>query len=110
MTTLFSPLRLVGVALDRWMNRYQQAVIDYLVAESHLLKEQLDGRRLKLVDVTYIDAAATAHSRADGCRSEPLPTARCDPMSPRWRRLRQCRNSGSLETVPSLRVPAGCSR
>ena len=32
------------------MNRYQLAVIDYLVAENQPLKEQLDGRRLQLTD------------------------------------------------------------
>ena len=34
MSTLFSPLQLLSVALAGWMNRYQQAVIDYLVAEN----------------------------------------------------------------------------
>ena len=38
MNTLFSPLQLLSVALAGWMNRYQQAVIDYLVAENQLLK------------------------------------------------------------------------
>ena len=50
MSSLFSPLQLLSVALAGWMNRYQQAVIDYLVAENQLLKEQLDGRRLQLTD------------------------------------------------------------
>ncbi len=50
MNTLFSPLQLLSVGLAGWMNRYQQAVIDYLVAENQLLKEQLDGRRLQLTD------------------------------------------------------------
>ena len=69
MSTLFNPLQLLSVALAGWMNRYQQAVIDYLVAENQLLrnhlgfltdvsdhpvptllKEQLDGRRLRLAD------------------------------------------------------------
>ena len=50
MSILFSPLQLLSVALGCWMNRYQQAVIDYLVAENQLWKEQLDGRRLQLTD------------------------------------------------------------
>ena len=37
MGTLFRPLQLLGVALAGWVNRYQQAVIDYLVAEKQLL-------------------------------------------------------------------------
>ena len=33
-----------------WMNRKQQAVIDYLVEENIALKDQLHGRKLKLTD------------------------------------------------------------
>jgi hypothetical protein len=40
MSTLFSPLHLLSVALAGWMNRHQQAVIDYLVVENQLLAEQ----------------------------------------------------------------------
>ena len=36
MTTLFSPLQLLSVALAGWMNRHQQAVIDYLLCTIHL--------------------------------------------------------------------------
>lgn len=45
-------LQSVAVAQRRlgWLNRHQQAVIDYLVAENQLLKEQLGGRRLQLTE------------------------------------------------------------
>jgi putative transposase len=33
-----------------WMNRKQQAVIDYLLEENRVLKDQLQGRKLKLSD------------------------------------------------------------
>ena len=32
------------------MNRKQQAVIDYLLEENRVLKDQLEGRKLKLTD------------------------------------------------------------
>ena len=60
MSTLFSPLQLLSVALAGWMNRYQQAVIDYLVAENQLLKEQLDGRRLQPPSSIWITESSTA--------------------------------------------------
>jgi hypothetical protein len=45
-----SPLRLLLVTLAGWINRHQQQVIEYLVEENRVLKEQLKGRRLRLTD------------------------------------------------------------
>jgi hypothetical protein len=45
-------LPLAGLARDPrgWVNRHQQHVIEYLVEENRVLKEQLEGRRLRLTD------------------------------------------------------------
>jgi putative transposase len=45
-----SPLRLLLVTLAGWINRHQQQVIEYLVEENRVLKEQLKGRRVRLTD------------------------------------------------------------
>jgi putative transposase len=45
-----SPLRMLLVTLAGWVNRHQQQVIQYLVEENHVLKEELKGRRLRLTD------------------------------------------------------------
>jgi putative transposase len=45
-----SPLRLLLVTPAGWVNRHQQQVIEYLVEENRVLKEQLTGRRLRLTD------------------------------------------------------------
>ena len=37
-------------AMVGWVNRGQQQVIDYLVEENRVLREQLGGRRLRLTD------------------------------------------------------------
>jgi transposase InsO family protein len=50
MTPNLSPLRLLLVTLAGWVNRHQQEVIDYLVAENRVLHEQLGGRRVRLND------------------------------------------------------------
>src|SRR2546430_15717204 len=39
-----SPLRLLLVTLAEWVNRHQQEVIEYLVEENRVLREQLKGR------------------------------------------------------------------
>ena len=50
MTADLSPLRLLLVTLAGWINRHQQLIIEYLVEENCILKEQLKGRRLRLTD------------------------------------------------------------
>src|SRR6516165_1760754 len=44
------PLQVLLVALAGWVNRHQQQVIEYLVEENRVLKEQVKGRRLRLTD------------------------------------------------------------
>src|SRR5256885_1558102 len=50
MTTDLSPVRLLLVTLAGWVNRQQQEVIEYLVEENRVLREQLRGRRVRLTD------------------------------------------------------------
>ena len=38
-------------AVAGWVNRGQQQVIEYLLEENRVLREQLGGRRLRLTDV-----------------------------------------------------------
>ena len=45
-----SPLQMLLVTLAGWVNRHQQRVIEYLVAENRVLKDQVKGRRLRLSD------------------------------------------------------------
>jgi hypothetical protein len=50
MTADLYPLQMLLVTLAGWVNRHQQYVIDYLVEENRVLKEQVKGRRLRLTD------------------------------------------------------------
>jgi hypothetical protein len=50
MTADFSPLQMLLVTLAGWVNRHQQRVIQYLVEENRVPKEQVMGRRLRLTD------------------------------------------------------------
>lgn len=43
-------LQLLLVSVAGWMGRRQQEVIEYLIEENRVLKEQLGGRRLRLTD------------------------------------------------------------
>ena len=50
MTNVIQPFHLLLIALAGWFNRHQQAVIDYLIEENRVLKEQLEGQRLRFTD------------------------------------------------------------
>ena len=50
MTNVLNPFQLLVIALAGWLNRHQQAVIDYLIEENRVLKDQLDGQRLRFTE------------------------------------------------------------
>jgi hypothetical protein len=54
-------LRLLLVSFAGWINRHQQDVVDYLVEENRVLREQLNGQRLRLTDNQRRRLAAKAH-------------------------------------------------
>ena len=45
MDNLILPWQLMLISLAGWLNRHQQAVIDYIKEENRILKEQLGGKR-----------------------------------------------------------------
>jgi putative transposase len=44
------PMHFLVVVFAGWLNRQQQAVIEYLKTENEILKSQLMGRRVRLTD------------------------------------------------------------
>ncbi len=50
MTAELHPLRVLLLSLAGWISSQQQQVIDYLVEENRILKEQMKGRKLRLTD------------------------------------------------------------
>ena len=60
MTNVIHPFQLLVIALAGWLNRHQQAVIDYLIEENRVLKDQLDGQRLRFTDEQRIRLAVKA--------------------------------------------------
>ncbi|MCP3917781.1 MAG: hypothetical protein GY711_19730 [bacterium] len=50
MTAETFPLRALLLTVAGWVNREQQHVVEYLIEENRVPKEQLRGRRLRLTD------------------------------------------------------------
>ena len=65
MTNVIQPFHLLLFALAGWLNRHQQAVIDYLIEGNRVLKDQLDGQRLRFTDEQRIRLAVKAKALAD---------------------------------------------
>src|SRR5215471_16697975 len=47
MRPALDPFRLLLVSLAGWLNQHQQDVIDYLLEENRVFREQLGGKRLR---------------------------------------------------------------
>src|SRR6266496_6490486 len=50
MPRALDPFRFVLVAVGGWMNQHQLQIIDYLREENRVLREQLNGRRVRFND------------------------------------------------------------
>jgi len=50
MTNVIYTFQLLAIVLSGCLNRHQQAVIDYLVEENRVLKDQLEGQCLWFTD------------------------------------------------------------
>ena len=60
MTIFIQPFLLLVVSLAGWLNRDQQAVIDYLIEENRVLKDQLEAQRLRFTDEQRMRLAVKA--------------------------------------------------
>ena len=60
MINAIQSFHLLVIALAGWLNRQQQAVIDYLIEENRVLKDQLEGQRLRFTDEQRIRLAVKA--------------------------------------------------
>lgn len=57
---IMQPFQVLVIALAGWMNREQQAVIDYLIEENRVLKARIAGRRLRFTDEQRVRLARKA--------------------------------------------------
>jgi hypothetical protein len=70
-----------------WLQRHQQQVITYLLAENRVLKAQLGGRRLRLTDTDRRRLAALAYPLGRTRLQEVAAIATPDTLLRWYRRL-----------------------
>ena len=79
------PLHLLLMMFAGWVNRHQLDVIDYLQEENRLLKERLNGRRIRFTDAERRRLARKAHALGRKVLSE-LETLVTPDALLRWHR------------------------
>ncbi len=50
MPSVLDPFQFVVVAIAGWMNQHQQQVVEYLLEENRVLREQIGSRRMRFND------------------------------------------------------------
>jgi transposase len=50
MRSVLDPFQFVVIAIAGWMNQHQQRVVDYLLEENRVLREQIGSRRMRFND------------------------------------------------------------
>src|SRR6266850_5360531 len=83
-----------------WLQRHQQQVITYLLAENRVLKVQLGGRRLRLTDTERRRLAALAHPIGRTRLKEMATIATPDTLMRWYHRLIAQKFDGSRHRRP----------
>jgi len=87
MTNTIQPFHLLVVGFAGWLNRHQQAVIDYLIEENRVLKEQVEGNRLRFTDEQRIQLAEKAKALGRQLLDERTPIVSPDTLLAWHRKL-----------------------
>src|SRR5215471_6362399 len=60
MRAILDPFSFVVISIAGWMNQHQQHVVDYLIEENRVLREQIGNRRMQFTDSQRCRLAARA--------------------------------------------------
>jgi hypothetical protein len=81
MSTVFDPFSFLVVSIAGWMNQHQQHVVQYLVEENRVLREQIGNRRLRFNDDQRRRLAVNAKSSTRATAEPPKRRAGSWPES-----------------------------
>ena len=93
-------LQLLLLTLSGWVNRHQQAVIEYLQAENHALREQLGPKRIRWTDAQRLLLATKAKAIGRGALKQLGTIVTPDTLLRWYRKLVAAKYDGSAKRGP----------
>jgi putative transposase len=104
-----SPLAFFLLLLSGWVNRQQQAVIDYLLEENRILRAERGSRRLRLTDDQRRRLAVKGKALGRRRLGDIAGIVTPDAILRWYRRLVAKKYAGSKKRVPSRPAPSRVS-
>jgi putative transposase len=95
MRTAFDPFSFLITCIAGWMNQHQHHVIDYLIEENRVLREQIGNRRLRFTNDERRRLAAKAKKVGRRILGQVATLVTPETLLA-WHRKRQV-NSGQVE-------------
>ncbi|MCX5659669.1 MAG: hypothetical protein NTW19_08105 [Planctomycetota bacterium] len=100
MSTILRPWQILLVGLAGWINRQQVEMIEYLKEENQVLREQLQGKRLRLSDEQRVRLAAKAKALGRKVLTELGTIVTPDTLLAWHRRLIAAKYDGAAKRGP----------
>src|SRR5262244_3025963 len=100
MHTVFDPFSFLVVSIAGWMNQHQQRVIDYLIEENRVLREQIGARRMRFNDDQRRRLARKAKKLSRRLLSQVATIATPETLLAWYRRLIARKYYGSAFRTP----------
>jgi len=105
MRTGFDLFSFLVVSVAGWLNQRQQQVIEYLVEENRVLREQIGNTRMRFNDDQRRRLAAKAKKLGRKVLAEVAAIVPPETLLAWHRRLKGCRGSVALRQMAQRRFP-----
>ena len=99
MRSVLDPFQVVVIAIAGWMNQHQHHVIEYLLEENRVLREQIGSRRLRFTDDQRRRLAARAKELSRGALAQVTNIVTPETLLS-WHRLIAQKYDGSAYRMP----------
>src|SRR4030095_10988812 len=107
MRSVLDPFQFLIISVAGWMNQHQHNVIDYLIEENRVLREQLSGRRIRFNDDQRRRLAAKAKNLGQKLLAQVATIVTPETLLAWHRKLIATKYDGSAFRAPGRRRTAG---
>jgi len=100
MRSVLDPFQFVVIAVAGWMNQHQQQVIEYLLEENRVLREQIGRRRMRFDDDQRRRLATKAKRLGRKLLGQVAPIVTPETLLAWHRKLIAMKYDGSASRTP----------